>query len=217
MSLSVYSERLDEVAPNLHHGRVPTQPTGVTVLWPDRRNGPYAVTVYWRFQGGVPTPVGLKLTSWRDQDPATAQLPQLEDAAPDRPRLTLPRIDGVLLRRLPVATLVQESRERFAALLSEAAGREDNERFESWLQQISQLVDRPRRGGRDLGDAHYREIASVYAQAVHDGRPPTTAVREHFQLTKSSAANRIARARQRGYLPKTTRGRVGRVVDEESS
>ena len=53
------------------------------------------------------------------------------------------------------------------------------------------------------------EVAAVYRLAWEDGRPPTEAVADHFQITHSAAAKRVSRARQAGFLPPTTRGRPG--------
>lgn len=49
-------------------------------------------------------------------------------------------------------------------------------------------------------------LGYVIARAVGDN--PTAAVAEDFGISRSAAAQRVRRARQLGYLPKTTRGRT---------
>ncbi|MCU1624234.1 MAG: hypothetical protein JWL79_3079 [Frankiales bacterium] len=136
---------------------------------------------------------------------------------------TLPRIDGVLLRQLPVAALAQRGRKRLArsfddVLLALAdvyleAGEVSQEQVDGLLTMNAAslaLTDPKPRGSRDLGDEHYRKVAEVYAKALREGRPPTKAVQERFQIEKSSAAKQVARARERGFLPKGPgRGRTG--------
>lgn len=53
------------------------------------------------------------------------------------------------------------------------------------------------------------EVARVYREAWTAGHSkPTYAVKEAFNLSYSAAAKRVARARDEGFLPKTTRGRA---------
>ncbi len=212
-------------------------PAEATVLWTDPATGePWAVTVSWHEQGGVPTPVGLRLSSWRDaRRDATAPLPAYREG------VELPRMDGAVLRRLPVARLVQASRRNVAEALAQLAAdyrefgrpyREIPEDVRETLPWELALMDLDRRlqardfaeraerfegrprGGRDLGDEHYADVARIYRQAVVDGRPPTKAVEDHFQVAKSSAAKKVARARERGFLPANPgKGRIGRLTD----
>ncbi len=210
-------------------------PLSGTVLWTDPATGSqWAVTVSWQEQGGVPTPVGVQLSSWRSANSSTLELPEYTA------EVDLPRVDGTVLRRLPLAQLAQESRARVAEIMSSVA--ESSRRSAARLDALPPEVraqmpadlfdptaqrlaadtlerfahayeDRPR-GGRDLGDAHYAEVAAVYRQAVVDGRPPTKAVEDHFQVAKSSAAKKVARARERGFLPANPgKGRIGRLTD----
>ncbi len=199
------------------------------LLWPDPETGPWLVRVWWRAQRGVPTPVGLCLTSWVD---ASDELqPGLHHQMPaGKSEVLLPRVDGRLLRSLPVGKIVAQTREQLHDRLQQAltgaadslAGLRPAHRavgearlvnLTADTQVIREALDSGRRG-RDLGDAHYHEVAEVYAQALHAGQPPTKAVAEHFTIEKSSAAKQVARARQRGFLPKTTRGRSGPATEE---
>lgn len=199
---------------------VAVAPRETDLLWPDPKTGPWWVKVWWRVQHGVPTPVGLSVTSWVDEeDPDNAGL------AIDLPRATddvpLPRVDGQLLRSLPVGGIVAALREQTRQVLSQE--RDQTGWPEEWRRNFARFREETaeereafssNRRGRDLGAEHYREVAAVYAQAVQDGLPPTVAVAEHFHVEKSSAAKKVARARARGFLPKTTRGRVGPLAEE---
>jgi hypothetical protein len=59
----------------------------------------------------------------------------------------------------------------------------------------------------DNPDPHWA-IALEYASARAVGRPPLAAIEEHFGITRAAAAQRVKRAREKGFLPKTERGKV---------
>lgn len=50
------------------------------------------------------------------------------------------------------------------------------------------------------------EIAEVY---LRGGATPTRAVADHFHLSRSAAAKQVARAREAGFLDRTTQGKTG--------
>ena len=52
------------------------------------------------------------------------------------------------------------------------------------------------------------QVAITYSAAVAVGRPPTQAVAEDLGITANAAAQRVRRAREAGYLPPTTPGKV---------
>lgn len=229
------------------------RPLAASVLWPDSTTGPWRVTVWWRVQYGVPTPVGLDLRAW--DAPAAAELPGPDDDA------AFPQVEGVVLRRLPMTELLEQTRRQVQQQLAagpalQATG--DDERTARQAAAMEQVLPgsgyalrhfevpqavvdaagramaeqaeafSTRKGNRDLGDAHYREVARIYAEAVQTGRPPTLAVAEWLAgdsartpeerrragaARKSAAAKQVARARDRGFLPRTTRGRVGKLEE----
>ncbi len=187
-------------------------PLSGTVLWTDPRTGrQWAVAVSWQEQGGVPTPVGLRLSSWRDENSETDTLPEYGVDA------DLPRVDGTVLRRLPVAQLVAASRARLSEILASVAAMsrshaemlealpeelrgdtstfladtESQRRSAKALDRFAAAYEAPSRGGRDLGDAHYAEVAAVYRQAVKQGLPPTKAVEQHFQWRRAAPPRRL--------------------------
>lgn len=210
---------------------MPEQPQDARLLWPDPQRGPWLIRVWLRSQHGVPTPVGFSMTSWCDEDPATSGP---HNALPDPDAdVALPHIDGRVMRGLPMGQLVGAAREQLRARLADQArtgaqyvrelsnekpahGAVAAARLQTRTEQTRDLrkaLDSGRKG-RDLGDDHYREVAAIYAEALQADRPPTKAVQEHYTVEKSSAAKKVARARERGFLPKTTRGRAGSVTEE---
>lgn len=198
-------------------------PTAISTLWPDEAVGPWLVTVWWRVQHGTATPVGLELTCWQDDE----WDPELKTAFGMLPEpgadTEFPVIGSQMVKALPIGQILSQSRQALLESLTSDQlpfgwSEEDRDLFE---QEQAELRDEFEpalqagvRGARDLGDAHYAEVASVYAGAVREGRPPTAAVAAHFTLSKSAAAKQVARARERNLLPKTTRGRVGKLSEE---
>lgn len=200
-----------------------SMPTAISMLWPDEAKGPWVVKIWWRVQHRTATPVGLELTSWQhdDWDPeikaAFRALPE-----PDAEEEFVP-IGSQLIKTLPVGQLLNLGRRVLLDMLDSdelPAGwsEDDREYFDAehaeFRDEFGPALAGGARSARDLGDAHYAEVASVYAAAVREGRPPTAAVAAHFTLSKSAAAKQVARARERDFLPKTTRGRVGKLSKE---
>jgi hypothetical protein len=200
------------------------EPWPAEVLWPDEKRGPWRVTIWWRTQHGEAVPVGFALRPWRENEFAQLKW-DVPLAAAD---LEFPEIGSQLVKGLPVGHLVEASRRKLIAELErteEDPPADLPEGFRQVLRDIRRdllaATEKERhalkqsRRGRDLGPDHYREVARVYAQAVREGRPPTDAVATHFSVSKSAAAKQVARARGRyGYLPPTTRGRVGHLAEE---
>jgi hypothetical protein len=61
-----------------------------------------------------------------------------------------------------------------------------------------------------LPDAHpLWVVATIYATALALGHPPVIAVAEHFEISREAAATRVQRARERGFLRPTEKGRAG--------
>lgn len=70
-----------------------------------------------------------------------------------------------------------------------------------------------RRTGQQFYD-HLARVAAIYADAVEAGQAPTKAVAEKLQISRSSAANLVAKARQSGQLtiPAPTPTEAGRLT-----
>jgi hypothetical protein len=75
--------------------------------------------------------------------------------------------------------------------------------LDGYLDSYEQAVPRPKRGAA-ITDAWLEGVAAVYRDATADGRPPTAAVKEHFQTSRPTAARWVQEARRRGILGKTT-------------
>lgn len=201
----------------LHHMAIPPRMT--ELMWPDATRGPWWVKVWWRVQHGVPTPVGMSVKSWVEQEESRASGPHNHLPLADEDQM-LPRLDSQLVRSLPIGSIVDACRAQLVATMNRESAPDWPD---EWKQSMTQWRDATaterdalnnKRTGRDLGDDHYREVATVYARAVHAGEPPTKAVADHFTVEKSSAAKKVSRARDRGFLPQTTRGRVGPLTKE---
>lgn len=197
-----------------------TEPHAVTFEWDDRDGEPWLVTVWWRRQHGTAVPVGLKIIGWDpdDQGGAKGEL-DLPAADADVPFRT---VGSQFFKALPVGQIIRESRAILADLADPTTAvqfgvaEEDREAFQEWSAALEdQLSIRTaERGGRDLGDAHYAEVARIYRDAAASGQPPRMAVASRFTITPSAAAKQISRARERGFLPPTSRGRVGKLQEE---
>jgi hypothetical protein len=70
------------------------------------------------------------------------------------------------------------------------------------LAKLEKNVHQPQRGKR-LSDAHLREVAKVYREALKADKPkPTKAVMQHFFTARANAGRWVAEARERGFLGK---------------
>jgi hypothetical protein len=56
---------------------------------------------------------------------------------------------------------------------------------------------------RQYGPDHWAQVVTIYSDAYGAGLPPTKAVADTFQVSRSTAAKWVARARRDGLLPKT--------------
>jgi hypothetical protein len=62
-------------------------------------------------------------------------------------------------------------------------------------------------------DAHYREVAQIYARAWRNGdRHPTLTVATEKAVSRTTAAKWVSAARQRGYLGPTQARRAGGII-----
>jgi hypothetical protein len=72
--------------------------------------------------------------------------------------------------------------------------------------EFLRLAQRLRHGRpRDITPQLLERVAEVYRANIH--RAPTKAVQHHFQVSQRMAAEYVSRARQRGVLPPTVRGK----------
>jgi hypothetical protein len=207
-----------------------SEPIPVSVIWEDDDGQPWRVVVDWRVQHGAPVPVGFSVRAWESDPESPTGMPRNVESAPRSGRVLpwaaanqeLPAVGSAMMRGLPVGALLRESLERLADALESPAPGEDApaewvEAHAQWRaatrearQAVREGPDNPRR----LGDEHYRRVADIYRDAVRNGEPPTAAVADALTVSKSAAAKQVARARERGLLPRTSRGRVGNLREE---
>ena len=109
-------------------------------------------------------------------------------------------------RAVPIGGFIQDARAKHAAWY---------ERFD----QDDRAVEQTKRWGRGRRPRHDpAKVARIYTEALRAGQPPTKTVAETLVISRSSAANQVARARALGLLPPTERGRprgIGQAETEE--
>jgi hypothetical protein len=167
------------------------------VRWPDEADGPWAVSLSWREDGGSVVCTGLSLELLPEQTPQP--------------------LTATLMRALPVAHIISAAlEERF----DEAGGRfaeaydsgEDIDVDPRWVDsaRASAKPWRDHRSGRpvELGESHYGEVAQIYSSALAAGRSPLIAIERHWTVSRPTASRWIAAARSAGLLPPTSRGRA---------
>ena len=116
------------------------------------------------------------------------------------------------VRRLSTSVLVKEAIDAFRgnadfALNMPAIPKKDADAVRRTKAHLSKHDPR-NKAGRPVvyGEAHYREVARVYLEAVAAHRPPRAAVAEWFDWPDRTAANHIHTARHEyGQIPKTTK------------
>jgi hypothetical protein len=97
-----------------------------------------------------------------------------------------------VLRRLPVADWIAEDRAKMAPQTPATGGLR-----KSTVERLT-------------------AVAEIYEQAVRDGKPPTKAVAEHYDISHGGASNLVSRARAHGLLPPTSPGvAVGTTKEQE--
>ncbi|WP_345262615.1 hypothetical protein [Nocardioides nanhaiensis] len=179
----------------------------MTELRLERDDRTWIVGVEWGEVDGAVEAVGLVL-----RQPSDAQRP----------------ITASALRRLqPAAVIAAARQQRYEALggsMVEAyraaeAGDPDNAHL---LDDVSPgLVDHAERGSapwgpngrgrpKEYGEEHFEDVARIYNEAVDSGRYPLQAVMETRFVTRSTASRWVRQARDRGLLPATSQGKMGR-------
>ena len=142
-------------------------------------------------------------------------------------------LTALAVRRLPVGRLVDRARREYRERLQAASGLDPSpgdwnpdtpqEERQPILDQLRAgirarlpLVEREfaseRKGRPSLyGPEHFARVVEVYLKTLSAGGNPTAEVARRFGVTRSAAAKWVARAREMGLLPPTTRGRAGAI------
>lgn len=172
-----------------------------TRRYPDREAGPYTVTLEIGIRDeGRPVVIAVRMEG--DYDRESREVAAIT----------------ALIIRLPLQSLVNEYLEETRASFAPtdfgtiAA-------TETWLA-IRRTIERSKKatGRPRLGDDTYRRVADVYTAALRQGLPPTKTVGDAESISRATAATWVRRARQRGFLPPTTKGRpkAGPATKEET-
>ncbi len=126
-------------------------------------------------------------------------------------------ITSTFLRSLPVASVVDKALGDHLDFLTDVAERggaigmsEDTRERAAKARRRWERWTASRRGGPTpkYGPEHFEAIAATYTDALAARKPPTREVARHFQVSESTAAKWVARARALGLLPKTTKGKA---------
>lgn len=148
-------------------------------LWPDAKRGPWNLITSWTFVNGRMECVGVELRSYvADPEGVDVDFAAAQKRSKSGPRA----VTATTWRQVPIASIMSDEREQTVGWLAA----NDEQGAEQW-------------GG-------LAEVANVYTAAWHAGQPPTKSVAEHFDITSSAAAKRVARARDAGLLPPTRAG-----------
>jgi transposase len=126
--------------------------------------------------------------------------------APEPEPVTASAIRSVPLQRLIDKALAEETKN-----LRRWARRAGDSDSGDYLQARAAAAEAslPRAQGRprEYSEEHFKEVADAYTRAWKIGDRPTKAVAEQWQVSRSTAAKWVARARATGLLPATERGR----------
>jgi hypothetical protein len=116
------------------------------------------------------------------------------------------------LRSIPLRNLLQRADEKRVALLEGMlAGRLGEQGIQQSKRQLpAARASKRGRGGRPAmyDDQHFAEVAQIYLAALTTGFEPTKTVAQRMQVSRSTAAKWVTRARRMRLLPETTRGRA---------
>lgn len=166
-------------------------------LWPDPHEGPWALTLFFDEIDGRPECVGLSIRSDGDAVPlmGTNVRPQ--------------RLTTQVLRSIPFARAVRSARQALTWIWAERAAGNLGKDGQGIAQRVAPKWQK--RGRRDYGDEHYRNVAEVYTAAWKAGDAPTRAVAEWGQVSRSAAANWVSRCRHMGLLGQTEKRKPGGI------
>jgi hypothetical protein len=171
------------------------------------RLGDYLVPAYFYAKSthpALPFKVQLEIEVDADTRSARCRVLTCVDLATDE------AVTGKRLRQIPLTSLLR------AATI--AAAEDSRGRPADWTpggtKAVTQAYSQRDPAARwALDDAHLREVARVYREAVNSPleRAPIVAVAEHFGRPRSTAARWVAAARAAKHLAPTTRGRAGEI------
>jgi len=99
---------------------------------------------------------------------------------------------------------------RTPTLTTSSGKRSGGRPFSAAARRAAEFIEHPGKSTRGrqpfYDEDHFVEVARIYSEALLAGRPPTLAVAKTHNVSKSTAAHWISRARDKGYLPPTSQG-----------
>lgn len=175
--------------------------------WPHPATGPYRIEIHLADIQGRIECVGLLIGHLADWPPDKVPYNLLE--------YTPQPIPASLLRQIPLLDLIEESIEiqegKFAhwAATDPAEWLKGHQDTPEWAAEAIASINArgDRRGRKGHPPQHFVEVAAVYRSAYRLREAPTQAVANHWSVSKSTAAKWVAKARDRGLLPETSRGK----------
>lgn len=123
-----------------------------------------------------------------------------------------------ILRKLHLSELVERAIADYRESLEKAVEVDPSEwgpyaeifeDLKEWAQEMLPAIEQRSKGTGRKGHPPERwvKVAAVYREAHAQRQPPTLAVANEFNVSKSTAAKYVAKARHLGLLPPTTRGK----------
>lgn len=181
-------------------------PIRARVRWPSP-DGDLEVTLHFARVDGRVECIGVDVRTfrWKGEPHPARRLPRTEP----RPITTTD------LRGLRLAEIIEVERAKLARFLFADSGDEDWDAT-PWAAGVVEAWEPKARGRpRIYGPEHFAEVARVYREADARSRTPTRAVARHFGVSQAAAAKWVARCRELGLLPPTTRGKARGVAPRE--
>jgi hypothetical protein len=193
-----------------------------------KHNRSYVVRIRWASIGGRMEPVEIQF--------GTVQPAQMELQAPGghKPRAGFPEIVEATravhlndLREIGLQALIDRERSNgakryveYVRLHGKPPGPDVTDGIERWTWEAiegraAEPFTHPARRGPDVTPDEYQMVAEIYQRAYAAGENPREAVAEHYSISPDAAAKRVQRARERGWLPPTERGRARAVGTKE--
>jgi hypothetical protein len=177
----------------------------ITLPWPHRLAGPYAVQIRMEELGDRFEVVEIALGSVRNNLPITGRLLRQVRVA------ELAAEVAELFQRLDISKRLEPGEPLNAAEMEAESPGWRARRDEAFAAEYA-AARREREAIAAVPGAQRRhvdeEIARLYNEAFRQHRPPTKAVAESLGITVAAAAKRVARIRRLGLLPTTQQGRA---------
>ena len=178
--------------------------------WRDPTGGHWIVTFTWAEVNGRPEVIGVNIRSHldilygdiRDGTAVVEVHPVGQPASMTR----------TVWRSFPAAQTIDKARRGSRRLLEKLAEEAPGSLEEKNRKDLELYREPdPRRGGRPrlYDQDHFRKVADVYRDAWRRSNSPTQTVASRFNVSPSTAAKWVKRARDMGFLGKTTAGRPG--------